>query len=437
MIAAFLGLDTEKNEQVDLVRQLSGVGLATLMPYGHLRFHPALAPALSRELDGDGRDRLSAAWRKGMEGFLRFLKKLHFNKPEVAATLTLLDLPNLLAVVEDPSAGAVPDRVVKLTTDLEGLLQNLDRPRALARVVTVREAAAGALEGWSHALYIASAAAIQRLLDGGRCTEAAHAAERLVKKGLAAGENASAVTAYDLASAHGLLGRSLQRSGAAQASIEYLQEALRRFENLADSGDHDAAVLASVMLSELGDCLQELGRYDHAARKYEESIDRAEELGRLRGVAVSKFQLGTVRLKQGRYPEALEVYAKVRETFERLGESGSVAVAWHWIGVAHSQTGDYEAAEDAFRKSLKLRVERGDRADEASSLNQLGLLFAERGRSEEAVRFCVQAAEIYRELDDRASEGRVRDNAANNLLRLGRHDEARWELDRAIECKAP
>jgi hypothetical protein len=38
---------------------------------------------------------------------------------------------------------------------------------------------------------------------------------------------------------------------------------------------------------------------------------------------------------------------------------------------------------------------------------------------------------------DRAKEGRRRYNLADTLLRLGRHDQARSELQRAIECDKP
>lgn len=56
MIAQVLGLDYENDGEVILGRQLAGVGLAEIMPYGHLRLHPALGPALDRELSDEERD---------------------------------------------------------------------------------------------------------------------------------------------------------------------------------------------------------------------------------------------------------------------------------------------------------------------------------------------------------------------------------------------
>lgn len=91
--------------------------------------------------------------------------------------------------------------------------------------------------------------------------------------------------------------------------------------------------MASVYLTDRGDCLQDLGRLDEAADAYEESIRRAEKLPDERQVAVGKGQLGTVRLLQRRCKEALKAHEEVRERFARLDEPGSVAVSWHLTGM--------------------------------------------------------------------------------------------------------
>ena len=97
----------------------------------------------------------------------------------------------------------------------------------------------------------------------------------------------------------------------------------------------------------------------------------------------------------------------------------------------------YPAAEQAYLSSLNLGVQLGNRGGEASTLDQLGLLYSAMGRLEEAVRFHRQAAEVRAGLTDLAGEGISRGNAADTLVKLGRHDEARRELLRAIECRQP
>jgi tetratricopeptide (TPR) repeat protein len=160
-------------------------------------------------------------------------------------------------------------------------------------------------------------------------------------------------------------------------------------------------------------------------------------MGDQRGVAVGKLQLGTVRLRQERYAEALTAYEEARQTFESLSEPRTVAVTWHQIGVVYRQAGQHEQAERAYRQALAIKVQQQDAAGEASSLNELGNLYNVMGRLEEGVRCYRQAADICVRLQGQRYEGLVRNNLAHALLRLGRHDEARAELLRAIECDEP
>jgi tetratricopeptide (TPR) repeat protein len=212
-----------------------------------------------------------------------------------------------------------------------------------------------------------------------------------------------------------------------------IQEARQRFEALGAAGEH----MASVCLTEQGDCLRDLGRLDEAAASYEEMIERSERMEDRRAVAVGKGQLATVRLQQGRYPEALEAYAEARRAFEALGEPASVALGWHQTGMVYREAGDHDGAEQAYRQALALRVKHKLRSDEALTLNELGNLYDAMGRLEEAVNCHQKAAEIYVEFQDLRHEGGARNNLADTLLQLGRLPEARKEILRAIECMRP
>jgi tetratricopeptide (TPR) repeat protein len=196
--------------------------------------------------------------------------------------------------------------------------------------------------------------------------------------------------------------------------------------------------MASVSLTEQGDCLLLLGRYGAAAAAYEESIRKAEKRGALRDVAVGKGQLATVRRRQQRYAEALEAYKEARDTFSRLNEPGMVSIAWHLIGIVHEKAGQPEAAEEAYNQSLAITVRLGNQAEQARTLGQLGNLYDDGlQRPEEAVAFYQRAAEIFGDIGDLAKEGMTQSNLTATLLKLQRLDEARQAIRRAIECKAP
>jgi tetratricopeptide (TPR) repeat protein len=197
--------------------------------------------------------------------------------------------------------------------------------------------------------------------------------------------------------------------------------------------------MAAICVLDRADALAALGRLEEAAAGYEETIELAQQRGDPRSVAVGQGQLGTVRLLQRRYTEALQAYDEARQTFERLGEPKSVATAWHQMGMVLRYAEQYDAAETAYLNARRIKVELGNRPDEASTLNQFGNLYGAMGREEDAVRFYREAATIYADpaVRDLHLEGKARSNAAHSLQKLGRLDEARREVERAIVCKQP
>ena len=433
-----LEIDSDDTTTVPaLCEALVAVGLAEDMGCGHLRLDPGLAPYLLGQMDDAERESLTARWAEGMRQLANFLYKQQFKDAELARLLTLLELPNLLALLDWVEDRAEPDEVVGLASGVEGLVADLGRPQALARAAEVRERAAHKLGEWSHAGFTAESGKIDRMWERGQLQAALDAAQQLVQRCLPAGEQAYAEAAYDIAIAHFRLGRAQRRTGAAEAALQPLADAQARFQQLADQGDADAAGMASVAIVDRADCLRDLGRLDDAAAAYGDGIQRAEKLDDNRQVAVNKGQLGTVRMLQRRYADALTAWTEAKDIFESLGEPGTVATAWHQIGLVHQEAGQLERAEQAYRQSLAIKVREKNRSGEANTLNQLGVVCRRMGRLEEAVTFYRQAADIHVELGDLKGEGMDRNNAANTLVKLGRYDEARREVLRAIECKKP
>ena len=427
----------EKAEVAALAEELVGTGLATPNRYDHLTLNPALCQFLRHRLDPAEREDLLARWREEMGAYVRFLVNEQSQHTEVAATLTVLELPNLFALLGQVQEAGDAEATIDLTGLLYQLLQMLGRPRLLERVAQAREASVAALGAtWNHARFEAQRTQIEQQLAGGQLRQAFEGAQNLLQRSKAAGEAAYDGADYDLAMACFLLGRVLKTVGGAEQALPLLAEAQRWFEAFERSCPGcGAARMASLCDTESAASLLYLGRLDEAAAAYEENIRRDGELADERQVAVGKGQLGTVRMGQGRYHEALQAFEEARESFTRLGEPGGVAGAWHQIGNVHKKAGQPEAAEDAYRKSLVIKVQVGDVAGQASTLNQLGNLYdTHLGRTEEAAAFLRQAADKYVELRNVAKEGMARSNLGVRLRKLGRLDQARQEICRAIEC---
>ena len=266
-IAQVLGLDLDQGEHESLARALIDVGLAELLQYNYLRFDPALGPFLLRGLDDSARPAAEARWADATAQLTRFLYVQHSPDPQMAAALSLYELPNLLAALEWRSravaGGAVSvESVIDQADWVEYLLQFLGRPRALQHAVAVRERATAALKdsGWSHARYLAGSTTIDRLIDSGRAAEAVPLARRLLAEAIAAGKAVYECAAYDLAMCHTRLGRALKESGEALAALGPLDEARARFQLLAEAGDRSAVRMASVCLTERADALSNYPR---------------------------------------------------------------------------------------------------------------------------------------------------------------------------------
>jgi tetratricopeptide (TPR) repeat protein len=435
IVEMLTGLETDAVR--GLAIELIESGLAEDMGYSHLRLDPGLAPYLLGELTSEEAEDLRSRWAQAIAQLTTHLHAELSKDAQRARGLTVLELPNLLAMLEWTHTHWPPEPVVNLATQLETLVGDLGRPQDLARAVRVREQAAHNLGDWSHAHYLAQAAQIERLLERGDLPAAQAGAHHLHAKSLAAGESAYPDAAYDIAYAHFLLGRVLQMSGAAEAALTPLAEARHRYQQLADTGNTYAELMVGATFTETGDCLADLGRLDSAAQAYEETIRRALSLGDVRGAAVAKGQLATVRLMQRRYEEALDSYTQARDTFEKLGEPRTVATSWHQIGMVHEKTGHFEASEQAYRQSLAIRVRENDLPGQAATLGALGNLYNRMGRMEEAAMFYRQSTENRARSGDLAGEGRSRHNLAQTLIRLRRYDDARQELRRAIECDEP
>ncbi|MGR3294306.1 MAG: tetratricopeptide repeat protein [Candidatus Scalindua sp.] len=421
-----------------LVSELMKIGLAEPMPYGFLRFHPVLCPYLYHELDEAVLDTSKARLAESLRQLSEFLYKQQSEDSQLADSLTLLELPNLIKSLEYVQAQAIPEITLDRAVILEQLTMQVDKPQTLAKVKTIMEEEEKKSVGWEHVRFEALSIQVEKLLDTDNFPQALSVAQILLDKCIKAGERVYEGADYDIAVANLLIGRVLRVGGAFEDALKSINAAHKGFRLLVGKADSNAVGnMVSASLARKGECLLDLGRLEESAAAYEESIHVAEELKSERHIAVGKGQLGTVRFSQGRYEDAIKAHNEAREIFENIGELNMAAVALQQQGVVFEEIGQFEEAEQAFQQSLAVNVQQKNSLDEARSLGRLGSLYAKMGRSEDAVTFLRRSAEKYTEINDMANEGRVRGNLTITLIMLNRYDEARQEIQRAIECFKP
>ncbi len=422
-----------------LAEELIRTGLATPCAYNHLSLHPALCIYLRGQLDPAEHTELTPRWLRAMAEYAGFLDQQHQGQTELVATLTRLELPNLFALLEQIQTIGNPEATIALTTGLRSMRQNTGKPLLVMCLDRIRDAAMEALgTTWTHADLQAQWTRVDQQLASGRLQEALEGSHALLQRAQAVGATAYPEADYDLAMTYWLRAQVLKNAIRSKAALPLLDEAQQGFETIArDNGDKAAKGMVSRCLTERGDCLLYLDRLDQAAAAYEEAIERAEQCGDERTIAVARGQIGSIRRRQGRYAEALAAYEATRAQFTRLGETISVAKCWSLTGVAYQEAGQSESAEHAYQKAIKIKGQLGDLVGQASTLIQLGTLHAgPLDRPEEAVNFHARAADIYAKVNDEFGEGLARSNLGLTLRRLGRLNEARREIQRAITCQA-
>ncbi|MCP5003648.1 MAG: tetratricopeptide repeat protein [Planctomycetes bacterium] len=421
-----------------LVSELLEADLAEPMPYGFIRFRPALCPFLYTELDTAMLGTYQARWGESIRQLVEFLNKKRTEDSLLTDTLTQLEQPNLLQMLRYVQAQDVPELTTDLAVMLEELVSQIDTPLILEKVTKIRKEEEAKSGEWGHNRFETLRMQIERLLGIGNFPRALNVAQVLLDKCVDVGENVYAGADYDLADAHMLLGRVLRVGGAAEDALKSIDEALRRFMLLADRGDSDNTVMmVAASLAKRGECLFDLGRLKDAAAAYEGSIRKAAEVKSERQIALGKGQLGMVRMSLGQYEEAIKFHDEAREIFNNLGDPNMVAVACQQTGVVYEEIGRFEEAEQAYLQALDINVEQKNTVDEAKCLGSLGSFYSKIGRSEDAVNYFQRAAGIYRDINDMANEGRVRGNLTITLIILNRYEEGRREILRAIECFKP
>jgi tetratricopeptide (TPR) repeat protein len=432
VLARVLEIDDEVQE---LAAALVQVGLADYQNYGYFSIDPALSAYLKTQLAKDDYAQLQQQWLAAMPDLVYFLYEQMFQKSQLASQLTLLELPNLLVLLSELPKQVNAEQTATIAGRIEGLLEFLHHPQALALAVKTRQLSAVTLEIWNNEQFENKFLDIQRLLQQNQIQRSVKKAEALLKQALQAGETAYPNADYDIAMAYWLLGKVLKMGGLSEVALSPLQKAQQSFQVLADNGNQEAAGMISVTLTEQGDCLKNIGRLNVAAELYQQAINLSEKQGDKRCVAVGKVQLATVRLYQKDYKIALSAFSEAKDLFGQLNELQTVATTWHQIGMVYKAMQVFEQAENAYRESLKINSELSDKAGIANGLNELGNIYNMCGKLEPSVVFYRQAADNYTQLGDKRGEGVVRSNIADSLIKLQRYDESRIECQRAIECK--
>ena len=226
-------LQLNDSERDLLVNELVEIKLAKPMPYGFLHFHPSLCPFLLNELDETTLDRSRGRWSECLRQLSEFLHKQQSEDSKLADELTLMELPNLIKSMEYVQSQRVPEVSMDRATLLEQLIAHLDKPDILVKVKAIQEEEKNRSSEWNPERFETLRLQVEKYLEMGNLPQALSVAQVMLDKCLKSGDQSYEGADHDTAEAYVLLGRVLRMGGASENALQAINEAIKRFEQIA------------------------------------------------------------------------------------------------------------------------------------------------------------------------------------------------------------
>ena len=224
---------------------------------------------------------------------------------------------------------------------------------------------------------------------------------------------------HDLGEVHTL-------AGATDLAVGYYHEALSLAWRM---GDKKTGATTLMRLSEVE---MARGRFTEARRQLTTSLRLYETLQDPQGVAQACIALGKLHWQLGEFDQALRCYRKSEHLYQKLNNQMGIGEVLHVQGAVHFDRGDVGLAEKFYQEALTLRRKTKDQHGLVRTLNNLGAVWMSQ-RLERSVGVWREALLIAQELGDLGFQATLADNLGEALMLLGRNNEARDALQRAIE----
>ena len=285
-------------EWMGLRQELATTGLIQVEPIPgvidqpFLKFHPTLAPVLWSRLSPAEQAALSARHRQRYYDLSGFLYQEDNRHPHEARAIAQRELPNLLHAV-DGALTAGEEGAVEFVEYVNRFLKFFGLQRDWAALTQRAEAVAGVVG--SRNWVLARSNRGEQLRNAGRHREAQAVFEEVLQE-------LGTAPDFDRCRTLGLLGRCFKGQGQLEPAEDHYRQALAVAQQLDASPAARRGI--SLLQTDLADVLSDKGDYAGARAAYEAGLASAEELGDLRGAAVSNGQLGTLALMHNDLPEA-------------------------------------------------------------------------------------------------------------------------------------
>jgi tetratricopeptide (TPR) repeat protein len=214
--------------------------------------------------------------------------------------------------------------------------------------------------------------------------------------------------------------------GKFEEAARYFQEALAILESTPDISEE------AKLYHELGRIAARQGKYDEAEKYLRDSLEINESLGYQRWVARTLHQLGMLAMHKGQIDAAQSYYEKSLEINELLGDEKGIAIIAQALGGIAYRQGNLQKAESFFKRSLNINEEIGDERGLATNYKNLGDIYNAQKDLPKSLIWYQKALETNEATDNKYGIAIVAKAMGDVALQSGQYDIANHYYQKSL-----
>jgi len=222
-----------------------------------------------------------------------------------------------------------------------------------------------------------------------------------------------------------------------EVSIEdekLIQDRLAEFVNIASANGEYQSIADSYVI--VGEKFSDNGQIEKSRATYLQLQKIMTELKYTKGIAKSKFLLGSLSLEKGNTETGIDLMNESLEIYNTVSNSSiEMARVQNYLGTFHRDIGSYDQARRWYDQSLDVAQSSEDKNLEASTLNNLGRLYRKKSVYDSAKIYYSSSLKLNLELADKKNIASCYNNLGNIAHVEGDLEEALKNYITSLEIK--
>ncbi len=226
------------------------------------------------------------------------------------------------------------------------------------------------------------------------------------------------------------IGRQLFFTGEVEAGVEWLERALRIFD------EKDMLMEMAYVHTDLGTSLRVMDEPRPALDQFWLAFEAVAQLGDQRSLATAYINLGSAYFSMNNYEKAIEQQRKALRIALRLNNPQLTASAHNNMGLALEGMERFNDAHQAYRNALAVFQQMADQAGISTCYNNLGSVAYARQDFEEALQWYEKDLALSEQRGAWMDEAATLHNLGHVALEQKNHAQARSYFERSRDLYA-